>query len=608
MSASPQTVVTGNGPHIIGNVKELLPLLASIYQRGRLVPFVGAGMSAPNLPLWPGFLANLERDAEAARRHHGWPPETAGDGPPELRAQRAQTIIRNLVGEQCFIDAVRRALLPGGEPVSATPQTKALAAMRWPLIISTNYDDLLYGCLHEKASNGPEPVLMGRSAADCKMIVSSLNSPFDRECLWHIQGFLGKQHQASERWLGNLREQGRDKQLEHELVIGHAEYRRATTSAVHFRRCFGEVFRSRSFLFLGSSISEPYFLNLFEEILDLVGPSPVPHFAFAIKNGPVDARFLSDQMNTTVCPYEEHDDLSEYLRLLKEEVDRPKARTVHWCNVVSDLEDLQVSVLSAPRLAQLPEHHALAVVSKQDEEGRPGFSPALDADEVAALDAAFQGVKCEPNKYVLRAPCGNVFAVSAAAFGLGSGGRQTDVRAASRALLEQVSRDGFEAVHLLLPPHGGNVPPVYGFMEAVRMFGCWKRSNPKRNLRAHLYVGPEVALNLTSQRIDLQELLTSDLVRFWTEVISDATGEPFRRVFYYRPEKPVLELLREVGAPASNEWELTVCPSPRTGDAPICAEDLHEMTLETLGVVFGSVVSVRRKGAGACAIAAGATR
>ena len=182
------------------------------------------------------------------------------------------------------------------------------------------------------------------------MVVSSLNSPFDRECLWHIQGFLGGQHEASDNWMKELRAQERDKQFEQELVIGHGDYRRATTTAVHFRRCFGEVFRSRSFLFLGSSMAEQYFLNLFGEILDLVGPSPVPHFAFVLEDT-VDHRFLSDQMNTTVVQYKKHSEVSEYLRLLKKEVDRP--RTVHWCNVVSNPDDLQISALSAPPLADL---------------------------------------------------------------------------------------------------------------------------------------------------------------------------------------------------------------------------------------------------------------
>ena len=43
--------------------QEILPLLVSSYQRGRLVPFLGAGMSTPNLTLWEKFVENLEKAA-----------------------------------------------------------------------------------------------------------------------------------------------------------------------------------------------------------------------------------------------------------------------------------------------------------------------------------------------------------------------------------------------------------------------------------------------------------------------------------------------------------------------------------------------------------------
>ena len=36
-----------------------------------------------------------------------------------------------------------------------------------------------------------------------------------------------------------------------DLVLGHAEYRRVINAEIHFRRCFSEVFRQRSLLFLG---------------------------------------------------------------------------------------------------------------------------------------------------------------------------------------------------------------------------------------------------------------------------------------------------------------------------------------------------------------------
>ena len=37
------------------SIKEMMPLLASSYEAGRLVPFIGAGMSRRKLSSWKGF-------------------------------------------------------------------------------------------------------------------------------------------------------------------------------------------------------------------------------------------------------------------------------------------------------------------------------------------------------------------------------------------------------------------------------------------------------------------------------------------------------------------------------------------------------------------------
>ena len=58
-----------------------------------------------------------------------------------------------------------------------------------------------------------------------------------------------------------------------------ALYRRTANTAVPFRLCFGEVFLSRWFLFLGSSLSEDYFWNLFGETLERCGANFAPRFA-----------------------------------------------------------------------------------------------------------------------------------------------------------------------------------------------------------------------------------------------------------------------------------------------------------------------------------------
>ena len=69
------------------NIEEMLPLLASSYMAGRLVPFIGAGMSRRKLAGWEGFVQNLEKEVAIQS------PELSGH--IEVRAQRAIAALRN---------------------------------------------------------------------------------------------------------------------------------------------------------------------------------------------------------------------------------------------------------------------------------------------------------------------------------------------------------------------------------------------------------------------------------------------------------------------------------------------------------------------------------
>lgn len=162
--------------------EEILPLLASTYESGRLVPFIGAGMGRNKLAGWEGFVRNLEIGARLP----------LSDEHPEIRAQRAVAKIRNSKNENGLLDFVRRALQ--GEKFDdpwIPAQTSALAAIYWPLTVSTNYDDLFINACRKSSEITPEPTVLGRSARDCKRVMSALVIPFDREIIWHIQGFLG---------------------------------------------------------------------------------------------------------------------------------------------------------------------------------------------------------------------------------------------------------------------------------------------------------------------------------------------------------------------------------------------------------------------------------
>src|ERR1700749_2669173 len=89
--------------------EQLLPLLVSTYLQGKLVPFLGAGMSTPRLVLWHQFIENLEQQA---------PPSPFGKRRArteslEARAGRACAGLRNSVGPACFLEVLNKALLGG---------------------------------------------------------------------------------------------------------------------------------------------------------------------------------------------------------------------------------------------------------------------------------------------------------------------------------------------------------------------------------------------------------------------------------------------------------------------------------------------------------------
>jgi hypothetical protein len=93
------------GPHGL-SFADALPLLASAYQSGRLVPFLGAGTSADVCALWAEFVSNLE----ALRRER--PTDTAGG----LTARAGQCVaeLRNRGDPAAFLGSLR-SVLPGRE-------------------------------------------------------------------------------------------------------------------------------------------------------------------------------------------------------------------------------------------------------------------------------------------------------------------------------------------------------------------------------------------------------------------------------------------------------------------------------------------------------------
>jgi len=548
-----------------------------MYQRGRLVPFIGAGMSAYRLALWDDFVCKLESFAGLSPEHAipdcGKTHKLSNDA----RAQRAYARLQNQHTQERVLELVREALEGTDKTVPA--QTGSLAHVSWPLVITTNYDDVYYQAriakMREEGGDPDNLVILGRSSRDCKLVMSSLTGPLDCQLIWHVQGLLGGFGEKMPTGLESLREQ---------LVIGHSEYRAVTNRSPDFRRCFGEVFNSRSLLFLGSSLKEDYFLNLFGEILDLCGPSSVPHFALT-RAGEVDARFLADQMNITVCEFDDWKTLPVWLDRLAEAINQPAIKSVRHTFSVAGDACTTIDIVDSRNPPVEPQDHEAVFFVAQRRDNKRLAPPPFDQLDLTAWPV---------DQQVLQIGASQVFAVTAR--------RRDDdaddaVNSACLAVLDIVTRmPGISTLHFYMPLEGGSVPPVFGFIEALRTFGEWKRtSGNSRPLHLIVY-GPRAAgLNMDAARIDIHELLNSPHIRFWAVVCANKNREPIRRAVCHKPETTFCEVLEKLDIPRGSrqDWLVTITPSPR----PKASESrrrraiaMEKLTLIEAGIVFGTVV------------------
>jgi hypothetical protein len=443
-------------------------------------------------------------------------------------------------------------------------------------------------------------MILGRGAEDSKQVMSALVSPFDRQIIWHIQGFLSEQCPVCN--LGSAREDAQLLRLRDELVVGHSEYRQATFTAVHFRRCFGELFESRSFLFLGSGLSEEYFRNLFSETLELRGPSSVPHFAFLPAQHGVDSRFLAEEMNIHVCEYEDHAQLVPWLRMLRAAIDSPRALISRLHVQMENSFSLEIARQSALPAPDPGSGRAVAVMVEPSEDGRIEFDPSLG--HLGYLQARFNDHVFFSDEHVLTLEAG-LFAFRK---GTSSdhGSPHDGLSVAVLELLDRVA--GFiRDIHVSIPSAVGTVSSVYNFVEVVRTFGSWveekvrdailRQSDARQPLNLIVHVGPGVLLNVNARKIDLVELLTSPLCRF-SIVANDENGEEAARlVLYRRPSTRfgdvLIEALGELDEVALHRWSISIYPNPGQ-TIGLRADAVAMQTLHDVGIVTGSVMILVR--------------
>jgi hypothetical protein len=540
-------------------------------------------MSRPLCADWRDLIRSLENAARITKR-----PEIDDGTPTEELVQRADAATQRLRRgpPEDFNCKLIKALFGKQkhfEYDQVPKQTRDLAQIAWPLVLTTNYDNA-YVYAHECQFGKDGLAVVGRSAEDCQRVLTSL-SVAGRTLLWALQGHLGKPFEVSAP-------AGADKRwLSAEVVIDYSEYRRVTHRAPHFRRAFAEVFRHRSLLFLGSGHKEDYLQDLFGEVLEIYGPSTRTHFAI-MPEGEVDPRFMYERFQIAVIGYpkDEHSKLQEWLSKLKSQLDKATGVPISWGwgtlendatgDVRESKPELEFSRSPLPRVKGSRE---CLVVSAGGSRKRKDFM--LSAKDRTSIRETVEGwgvqegdqpTIVDEDGYVgeYKGKDGqttNVFAVKARP-GDGDEKDLSEIGKAADAIFRLVA-PRYECIRMQLLAAGGGTdatkenswsvrafPTRFSFIEIVRAWGRWRRKNADNGCRLVLHVvDAALAREITSGRIDVLEIFRSRDLRFWAEVV-ESPDKLERRLFQVQPENTALcDVCDELGL-RPTEWTLEISP------------------------------------------------
>lgn len=636
-------------------LEEILPRLIHYYRRGELVPFIGAGMSVRYCTGWQDFVEGLEEAAqpghpenirsliaqrEAERKQSAsallkrskdgvlteedltkaLPTYQPSSSDIIRRADLAVSIIR-AEGHSKLVEVVRKCLVKDAN-AELPKQTEALSKIYWPLIISTNYDDLL------AAACTKAPRILGRSPGDCQFVLQSLElntSPI----LWAVQGYLGGQHP-------NQKVIDFDATLNEQIVVGHAQYQKVINLQPHFRRAFAEVYRRRVFLFMGSGLEEDYFLNLFSEISLLYGPGHSPSFALMNKCSEAHKSFLLRHLNVKVIDCS-HSELPEFLNKFEKRIGSTKEseekRLFQIAGAASKQEyllnsnsDATVSISFMPMPNDCEEGAIAVSIGKEKYTGKDTGKDKAKPKHGSQSFSVLKALQLEQDDWNLLkdSSTSSLFQHEKEPRLFGTAARNfekdtRDLRAiptAMKQLIDTCLEKGFSELHCGLISAGdktGQHHPVHSYIQMLRGAKTYfkqgwqkgkatdketkekadKATGKAFSIIVHI-VDPDLQHLLMSGKVKTDELILCDDAKVFVEVKKpEARPETFVMVVDYSMK--VSELARVLGITNGFEaWQICITPSPEKADkdgALVPLKDELDKSCEQIGVIPGTRLS-----------------
>lgn len=376
-----------------------------------MIPFVGAGISKPGLRDWTELLERLWVDTggtSAEFRALGVDNTVIG----EMLRGRSSAPLAELVGPHLF-----RA------PAAHNARHERIARGPWPMIVTTNWDDLL-----ERGAAKNQPLHV-RYRSDAQRVHAELRAGVRPPVLWKIHGDLAA---------------GRS-----EFVMGHRDYRRLVARDLDSRALLGLLVAEYSLLFFGHSLQDPDVLGVLDEAHETLGHAIGPHFWLTVtaECSPALRDFLHANHGIRAIVCADWAEAERVLAFIDHEGRAPSAGLCEWRGEVGKV---RVSLVDEG----LPLGSSAAVVASAGVTRSGRAYAGGQTIKALGLEGLAPDVEGAPGAAVrLPPPHGNTWFV----FGQAPGefGRTGLVSRGMTALLHAVTDAGFTRVHVPLLAGGG---------------------------------------------------------------------------------------------------------------------------------------------------------
>jgi len=567
--------------------EEALPRLVSTYNKGKLVPFTGSGISAPSIPTWQTFISNLSQLAgvKLLKKRKYTTAELISN---------SEKIVTKLIHQDSskFIEFVVKSIAPDHSNYP-TEHCNWLSKIWWPLVLSTNYDTMFTEAykMHHDDIDGPPISVFGRNQIDCHSLLTILQAP-GGSAYWALQGYFGNS-------INNMN-------LHEEIVVGHRQYRNVTYNNQVFRSVFAEVFRNYSFFFIGSGLSEEYFTGLFGEVLEKYGCNPNTHCALFRKkdldSGTVDHQFLHTRLNTVAIYYDgDYSDLPSYIKMFHDSINGKSNKLYKLCFAPNDFSALKYKVEPAELeivsgKMPFPEHNACTVFSVGYQDNDTNLSGRMKdflKHYYRRLNLKEGDKKRIGNTSLWRMGKSDIYGVAARDMTGDKSSRDArDLRRVADSFVEALKHltPKYKSINIMSLASGKlrRFPGVFSLVQMVRGYKEFVSKNAI-NTKVRIFVeDPKVLYYIRTNPLEIEELLNCDDIRFTVEIHNEHEIERFQTFLY--PGKTLKEV-SEYYSLSNENWTVTILPIPFKG-LQISPEANDK--LEDLGLIPGSTLRYSR--------------